>query len=346
MVSVIPRQAVNSWLIFLLISVFLPFISCGLIDSNASDDDTDIQNDTPGEIVFSAKDALGRAQIYTINIDGSGLKQLTFLKGGAYYPSWSPDGKQIVFSSWEYGTSTGPALWVMNADGSNQRVLYDPEPDNIHLPPIAGNHPRWSPDGTKIAYDLCLNCQIATNYDIYIFNTVTKEITRLTNHPANDTYPTWSPDGRQIAFESKRDYWDADTLRFRHDLYIINLDGLNITRLTEIGHASYPTWSPDGDTIIFKSTVPKYGIYKISISSREYFLVKEDSTEKTYMSPRALSYDGLQLLITAVSFEEPKSNSVHILDLRSNRLKKIYSQLKKNANPVIFGADLFVRTER
>lgn len=167
-------------------------LSCSLLGSDDKEPSA-----IPGKIVFAAPDETGTSQIFTMNANGSDIKQLTDFSpsGAAVTPSWSPDGKRIIFSSFKMGTSDGPALWVMNADGSDQEVLYDPEPGNPHMPPIAGNNAKWSPDGEKIVYDLCLNCNVRSNNDIYVFDTNTKEITQLTTHPSGDLYPTWSPDG-------------------------------------------------------------------------------------------------------------------------------------------------------
>ena len=58
-----------------------------------------------------------------MNADGTGIKQVTDMVGNEHAPSWSPDGAQIVFSSNRGGQRQ---LWIMNADGSDQRPLTDP----------------------------------------------------------------------------------------------------------------------------------------------------------------------------------------------------------------------------
>jgi TolB protein len=77
-------------------------------------------------------------QIWTMNADGSGQKLLTNNVGHNYYPSWSPDGKLLIFTS---NRDTATSLYVMNAsDGSDLRRL-----------PINGSNARYSPDGTRLA---------------------------------------------------------------------------------------------------------------------------------------------------------------------------------------------------
>ena len=81
--------------------------SCSLL-GNGDDNRPDI----PGKIVFAANDANGNSQIYKMNADGSGLRQLTNFpaSGEAIQPSWSPDGQRIVFANFTGATSLGPYL--------------------------------------------------------------------------------------------------------------------------------------------------------------------------------------------------------------------------------------------
>src|SRR6202042_2395317 len=62
--------------------------------------------------------------VYTINADGSDMRQLTNLGSDnrAFWESWSPDGKQIVFNEYPSPNFLGQ-LWLMDAEGSNQRLL-------------------------------------------------------------------------------------------------------------------------------------------------------------------------------------------------------------------------------
>jgi len=75
----------------------------------------------------------GEINIFSINVDGSGLLQLTSGSGNNEHPSWSPDGSMIVFSSTRDGRRR---LYVMNADGSNQRPLLNMQGEQ--------QQPSWS----------------------------------------------------------------------------------------------------------------------------------------------------------------------------------------------------------
>ena len=86
---------------------------------------------------------------FNINIcitDSSGnVRPLTDISGTSNYPSWSPDGTKITFVGDHLG-DIGPAIYVMNSDGTNVRQLKD------CLGIIKDGYPNWSPDGHRIAF--------------------------------------------------------------------------------------------------------------------------------------------------------------------------------------------------
>lgn len=80
--------------------------------------------------------------IHVVAREGSALTRLTTDPANGMYPTWSPDGSKIGFMSWRNGRTE---LFVMNADGSDQRLLSSMESGDAI-------DPRWSPDGRKIAF--------------------------------------------------------------------------------------------------------------------------------------------------------------------------------------------------
>jgi len=119
--------------------------------------------------------------IYSINIDGSGLTQLTQNTGGDNFaPSYSPDGSKIVFSSNRTGTYQ---LYLMNPDGSGQARLTDNAVNDYW--------PVFNPDGDRIAFYSYATGDHAHS-DVYTMNADGSDRTAVTTSPAFDGQPSWS----------------------------------------------------------------------------------------------------------------------------------------------------------
>ena len=179
-----------------------------------------------------------RGDIYVMNADGSNPINLTQSpERPAGVSSWSPDGKQIAFTSGELFNDdilTNSDIWVMDTDGANPRNRTNHEAQD--------QTPDWSPDGLRIAF----TSDRDRNWEIYLMNADGTNPINLTNHPAGDGRPDWSPDGQQIAFTSDRDgNWE---------IYVMNADGANPINLTNHpAEDNRSSWSPDGTRIAFDS---------------------------------------------------------------------------------------------
>ena len=128
-------------------------------------------------------------------------------------------------------------IFVMNDNGSRRRRL-------THNTTALDNDPRWSPDGTKIAFTRDMDkTKRQTTAEVFIINADGTDPQRLTHNNVIDAYPSWSPDGTQIAFSSTRSReWEV---------FIIDVATLAVTQLTDAPSAS-PDWSPDGTQITFE----------------------------------------------------------------------------------------------
>ena len=195
-------------------------------------------------IVFSS-DRDGRRDLYVINANGSGIKRLT-TTGSAdeIAPAWSPDGKKIAYFLQIYDpmsdTGSPPNIYVMNADGTKQSLLFDSATQNLKL--AAGL--TWSPDSKKMAFGALKD----DKSDLFTIDADGTNMTQFTSSDGTDLSPAWSPDGKKIAFMSAQEIDGKPTLR----IFVINRDGSNVQALTPSDtYAASPTWSPDGTRLIF-----------------------------------------------------------------------------------------------
>jgi Tol biopolymer transport system component len=171
--------------------------------------------------------------LYVVNSDGSGLRNLTSKLGAgggpgagpASDPAWSPGGRKLAFVRRNAGLDRTP-IYVVEADGSGLRNL-TPKPVGAYA------DPAWSPDGRKIAFA----SESDGNSEVYVMNANGSGQRSLTRNPAFDGDPAWSPDGRWIAFRSTRDG--------NPEIYIMNADGSGQRNLTRSpANEGWFAWAP------------------------------------------------------------------------------------------------------
>jgi TolB protein len=178
--------------------------------------------------------------IYVINEDGSKVTNVSRKAGSRTdaMAAWSPDGRQIVFTSRREGDEF-PQLYRMDADGSNVVRLTDGT--------VEAQYPAWSPDGKRIAFTGVLGTQ-GNNFDIFTMDADGRHVRRVTDTPEPENWATWSPDSTTIAFSVEGA--DAGVL------WAANLDGTGRRRLTDpnVVSAGEPNWSRSVDWVTFDCT--------------------------------------------------------------------------------------------
>jgi Tol biopolymer transport system component len=127
----------------------------------------------------------GDEEIYVMNADGTNVRQLTSNADFDSAPSWSPDGKRILFERAPAGTfvpgteAQEKDIYVMHADGTHVRRLTDS--------PGIDEGPEFSPDGTKVAFSSARDGQ----QEIYVMDADGSNPRRLTDDPSRDESPDW-----------------------------------------------------------------------------------------------------------------------------------------------------------
>ena len=175
--------------------------------------------------------------IYVFSRDNGREVRLTGGGDTHEYPSWSPDGKRLVFSM--IGM-----VHVMHLDGGGLVRLTDDQSQNLQ--------PDWSPDGKHIV----LTSFIKGVFNIVRINADGTGWKLLTDNPADDEYPDWSPVSGQIAFMSYRDgSWG---------IFVVHKDGGPSHRLTDPQlDVRHPSWSPDGAQIaveLYRDGIPNIAV--------------------------------------------------------------------------------------
>ncbi|HEV2400206.1 MAG TPA: hypothetical protein VGS27_24925 [Candidatus Sulfotelmatobacter sp.] len=236
--------------------------------------------------------------VYTANANGGSVNptQLT-TDGNSWWPQFSFDRQRIVYMN-------GYDIWMMNADGSNQHVVFPSTTDNWAY------SATFSPDGTKVAAELEWSPGGVYHDGIALMNSDGTNAVALTGGPelaatcssgAYDEMPAFTNDGTQIMFSR---YCDGD---FTETLYTINTDGTGLTRLlnatTGILHYN-PI--PVGEKIVFQTNQDYPGT-----SNFEIYSINADGSAVTRLTNNTL-FDGFDNWWSSAS-------SAAVLQQRSNR---------------------------
>ncbi len=175
-------------------------------------------------------------QIFVMNSDGTGVSRLTCLGSRDDRPAWSPDGSRIAFAR---STGKTTAIYVMQADGSNLHLLF--QPVTAYALSLA-----WSPDGKRFAFGDPTGIAVV-NAD----GTGFRQLTGPSTIQTPDDLPAWSPDSKSIAFDHS--VLTSKELGADVQLWVMTADGRNQhTLIAESRHdLANPSWSPDGRQVAF-----------------------------------------------------------------------------------------------
>lgn len=189
---------------------------------------------------------------------------------------WSPDGKKICFTADTMeGIRTFTNLFVYDIDTEEVKQLTFFQGDT----PWGVTNPKWSPDGSQIAFE-CPKYIEKGGYkpiSTFIINADGSGLRDLLSSStiSGGKDPSWSPDGKKIVFIS---HFDNEKY---NDVFIINTDGTGLTRLTnDYWQDRNPVFSPDGKKICYVS--PRHGDI---LFGSELFVVNIDGTGQARLTP-------------------------------------------------------------
>ncbi|HEX2460889.1 MAG TPA: hypothetical protein VHJ58_12150, partial [Vicinamibacterales bacterium] len=163
------------------------------------------------------------ADIAVMSVDGKDVRILTDGSANYGFPSWSPDGLQLVFRL--AGKERNGLVIADAATGALKTLTAGVAHDNF---------PSWSPKGDRIAF----TSDRDGDYEIYSIRPDGTDLRRLTHSPGNDAHSAWSPDGEWIVFTSVRSgFKDEMALtpfnpQPNGDLWVMRPDGSDVRMLT------------------------------------------------------------------------------------------------------------------
>jgi TolB protein len=185
-----------------------------------------------GLIAFSSNRS-GPWRICTVRPDGSDLRELS--KGAPdeqdVDPVFSPDGKQVLFTSTRGGTA---GIWKMSIDGGKPERICD------------GDQAEWSPDGKKIA--------LRKKEQIVVRDLAGGSEKSISPKDwPHCSGPAWSRDGKMIAFACRWDEGNAAQRPTFNSLFLVSADGGEPITVYDKKGACEPHWSPDGKRLVYET---------------------------------------------------------------------------------------------
>ena len=156
--------------------------------------------------------------------NGTNLRQVSAVT--AWDPTWSPDGGQILFSSYINDLSQ---LFVINLDGTGLRQV-------SNLPDLRGRS-DWSPQNLIVTYS-----GKSWKRELFVMNADGSGLRQISPSGGNSQGPSFSPDGQWLAFTA---YFDNPGDIHGCEIYVMRVDGSDLRRLTDNDYCEYqPRWGP------------------------------------------------------------------------------------------------------
>lgn len=201
-----------------------------------------------------------RYRLMVSDADGFNPRTVTESGDPLMSPSWSPDGQNLAYVSFEGKAS---AVYVQRlATGERRRVSARAGINGA---------PAYSPDGARLALTLSRDA----NLDVYVLDLATQALTRITSNDAIDTEAAWTPDGKSLYFTSDR--------AGSPQIYRVNLSSpSDVERVTYTnGYNARPRVSPDGKALAMVTQDRGYRIALMDLGNRTLRMLTNGSQDES-----------------------------------------------------------------
>ncbi|MDP9299516.1 MAG: hypothetical protein M3P43_01235 [Actinomycetota bacterium] len=292
---------------------------------------------SPGSqsLLFVRRELEDEPDLWTVNVDGTGLSQVTHSPAEYTGYRWLPQNSSLSVSNGDLTfVSDEVVLYVVDPAGGAQRQLLDacpPHPDGkgacerMYITSV-----DWSPDGTRMAFSL--SAIHARGEGIYVMDVGTEQVHRLsscTDPCLDQRMVDWSPDGSRIAY-AQADVsgcnLDESTYGGCNGLYSMKPDGTDQVRLAtgSVSEPINPSWSPDGTSIAFSGRVGgDWFVYTTALDGSEPTRLAADLPSPMETRP-AWSPDGSSIAFVAWEGAAPGAKPTS-LDIQSGMPFKLWS---------------------
>ena len=301
--------------------------------------------DAQARIAFASnRDGHFNYEIYVMDADGGNPQNLTNSPRYDTDPSWSPDGKRIVFMSDRDGHAINgfPSyeIYIMDADGGNQQ--------NLTNSPRYDTDPSWSPDGKRIAFasDRFAFDREKTplSFDIYVMDADGSDPQRLTENRMDDRDPSWSPDGKRIVFRASREGHFENKFAITDEIYVMDTDGQNLQRLTENRKNDWsPSWSPDGERIAFASDRKgEFENFEIYVMDADGGNQQRLTNNRVWDMDPSWSPDGKRIAFASDRKGDLENFEIYVMDADGGNLQNLTNNRHSDTNPAWFNSPFSV----
>jgi dipeptidyl aminopeptidase/acylaminoacyl peptidase len=268
--------------------------------------------------VSSRGAAEAKSQIYVMHADGGEASKLTDAKENISSYSWSPDSTRIVYVSTDPRSSEEEAAikkrddervfegdfryqhaWVIDVATKQATRLTEGTSYTIQ------GAPSWSPDGKRLVFGGAATPMLRDNRrDIYLVDTATRAVEKISTNWGNDSTPKWSPDGTTIAWVTEPNTSTAlpdgtasgAIVQGRLTLYDVNTRAIKDAGANFDTDPGGPNWTNEGSRVMFVGGRRAYNeVFAFDVKSGQYTQLTKNKT----VSSTSVSRDGRTIVFTA-----------------------------------------------